>query len=262
MNRLQAELHRLYLSDKPLTEGQDSVDPDRGLVDANGQVRAMVMEVARQAGWGAVGALWQGIQDDLELPAPAIAVSGVDGYQVWLSLLEPIPVAHAQDLLDLLRLRYLGDIAPRHVRMLPAAEAGAPPQTRLCRLVPALQAETGRWSAFVTPGLASMFADEPWLDVPPNPDAQANILSRLECIKPADLQRVQNRLRPVVAEAPQAGPVDQTAVGDSLVVAGQTSPYDGSDPRRFLLAVMNDPAVELRLRIEAAKALLPASQYP
>lgn len=262
MNRLQAELHRLYLSDKPLTEGQDSVDPDCGLVDANGQVRAMVMEVARQAGWGAVGALWQGIQNDLELPAPAIAVSGVDGYQVWLSLLEPIPVAHAQDLLDLLRLRYLGDIAPRHVRMLPAAEAGAPPQTRRCRLVPALQAETGRWSAFVAPGLASMFADEPWLDVPPNPDAQANILSRLECIKPAGLRRVQNRLRPVIAEAPQTAPADQTAVGNGLTLAGQLSSYDGTDPRRFLLAVMNDPAVELRLRIEAAKALLPVSQYP
>ncbi len=34
---------------------------------------------------------------------------------------------------------------------------------------------------------------------------------------------------------------------------------DGLDPRRFLLAVMNDPAAELRWRIEAAKALLPHS---
>jgi len=31
----------------------------------------------------------------------------------------------------------------------------------------------------------------------------------------------------------------------------------GSDPRRFLLSVMNDSTAELQLRIEAAKALLP-----
>lgn len=262
MNRLQAELHRLYLSNDTQTERQGSVDPDGGLADANGRVRAMVMDVAHQAGWDAVAALWQGIQDDLELPAPAIAVSGMDGFQVWFSLLEAIPVADAQNFLDLLRRRYLGGIASRYIHMKPAAEACAPEQTRHCRLVPALQAETGRWSAFVSPGLASMLADEPWLDLPPNPDAQANILSRLECIKPADLQRAQDRLRPVIAEAPQAAPVDRTAVGKGLAVAGQLSSYDGSDPRRFLLAVMNDPAVELRLRIEAAKALLSASQYP
>jgi hypothetical protein len=31
----------------------------------------------------------------------------------------------------------------------------------------------------------------------------------------------------------------------------------GSDPRRFLLSVMNNSTAELHLRIEAAKALLP-----
>ena len=30
-----------------------------------------------------------------------------------------------------------------------------------------------------------------------------------------------------------------------------------TDPRRVLLSVMNDPALEMALRIEAAKALLP-----
>ncbi|MBQ0941796.1 hypothetical protein KAK07_00470 [Ideonella sp. 4Y16] len=32
---------------------------------------------------------------------------------------------------------------------------------------------------------------------------------------------------------------------------------DTADPRAFLLPVMNDPAVPLALRIDAAKALLP-----
>lgn len=47
MNRLQAELNRLYLTRDRQIECQDPADPDFGLIDANGQVRAMVMEVAR-----------------------------------------------------------------------------------------------------------------------------------------------------------------------------------------------------------------------
>lgn len=260
MNRLQAQLHRLYLSHDSHTEGPDPADPDLGLIDANGQVRALVMEVAQQAGWDAVAALYQGIQDDLDLPAPALAVSGIDSYQVWFSLSEPVLVAKAQDFLESLRLRYLGVIAPRHISMKPTADAGAPGQARHSRLVPALQGETGRWSAFVAPGLASMFAEEPWLDLPPSSDAQANILSRFECIKPADFQKAQELLGPVSPQAtcdPQSAPIDRTAVGDRLLGAGQASSYDGTDPKRFLLAVMHDPAADLSLRIEAAKALLP-----
>ncbi|MDZ4295265.1 MAG: hypothetical protein U1C47_25500 [Hydrogenophaga sp.] len=39
--------------------------------------------------------------------------------------------------------------------------------------------------------------------------------------------------------------------------AALQGPYQ--DPRRFLLDVMNDPTVALVLRIDAAKALLPAA---
>lgn len=261
MNRLQAELQRLYLSLDTQIECQDPTDPDLGLIDANGQVRAMVMEVARQAGWAGVAALWQGIQDDLDLPAPAIAVSGIDGYQVWFSLLEPVTVAQAREFLESLRLRYLGAIAPRHIGMKPTEDNSAPLPVQHSRLVPALQTDTGRWSAFVAPGLASMFADEPWLDFRPSPDAQATLLSHCECIKPADFRLAQDRLKPggqQAASAPQSAPVDRTDMQDRLVGAGKASnTYDGTDPKRFLLDVMNDATVELRLRIEAAKALLP-----
>lgn len=44
---------------------------------------------------------------------------------------------------------------------------------------------------------------------------------------------------------------------DRFVGTGKASTYDGTDPKRFLLEVMNDSTAELRLRIEAAKALLP-----
>ena len=43
--------------------------------------------------------------------------------------------------------------------------------------VPQLQAETGRWSAFVAPDLAAVFGDEPVLDIPPGDEAQAELLA-------------------------------------------------------------------------------------
>ena len=100
MNRLQAEQRRLYLVPDTTNEGE-------ALIDAQGQVRAMVVDVAQQAGWDAVAALCQGIQDELDLPTPAIAVSGGAGFQVWLSLAEPVSVLHAQAFLAALCQRFL-----------------------------------------------------------------------------------------------------------------------------------------------------------
>lgn len=248
MNRLQAELHRLYLPHGEPSERQDAACETLSLTGADGRVRAMVVELAQQAGWDGVAALWQGVQDDLDLPAPAIAVSGIDGYQVWFSLADPVPVAQALDFLEALRRRYLGAIAPKHIRMKPQAGDSATGQAQHARLVPARQGESGRWSAFVAAGLAGMFADEPWLDLPPSPDAQAKLLSRLKSIAPAEFRLAQDRLRPVVSPTSRAA---------ASVAAEPTGAGDGQDPKRFLLAVMGDPAIEMHLRIEAAKALLP-----
>ena len=246
MNRLQTELHRLYLPHDAQSECQDVEGEAIRLIGADGRVRTMVVEVAQQAGWDGVAALWQGIQGDLDLPAHAIAVSGIDGYQVWFSLSEPVPVAQALDFLESLRLRYLGAIAPKYIRMKPQADGSATGQAQYARRVPARQAESGHWSAFVAPGLAGMFADEPWLDLAPSPDAQAKLLSQVKCIQPAEFRLAQERLRP--AGAATAGVTASVAAGTA---------YEAQDPKRFLLAVMNDPGADMPLRIEAAKALLP-----
>ncbi len=239
MNRLQSEWYRLYQPDAP---GKDAGEP--GLIDAGGQVRAMVLEVAGPADWEAVARVWQGVQVDLDLTAPAIAVSGIDGHQLWFSLLEPVPIAQAHVFLDAVRVRYLGDIAPERVRLSPAIEATAP---RHAGMVPALQAQSGCWSAFVAPDLAPMFADTPWLDIEPSQDGQADLLSGLQCIKGADFRKALEGLGPATAATADAGSVE----------TGSASKYAGSDPKRFLLDVMNDDAVALELRVEAAKALLP-----
>jgi hypothetical protein len=209
MNRLQSELQRLY------AQHQD------------GRVRALVLEVMAPGSWERLSAVWRGVQADLELPAPAIAVSGVDAIQLWFSLAEAVPAEEAADFLEGLRRRYLEEVRAERVRLNPP-QAGTPPR----------ETSSGRWSAFVAADLASLFTDEPWVDMPPSADAQAELLAGLHSTKAADFRRAQEHLRPASAAEPGAS----------------------QDPRRFLLGVMNDPAVDLHLRIEAAKALLPYAE--
>ncbi len=250
MNRLQSELRRLYVPQTSAGEG--AADPEEpSLIDASGRVRAMVLELARPADWAALSKVWQGVQANLELPAPAIAVSGTDGYQLWFSLAQPVPAPQALVFLEGLRVRYLDDIKAQRVGLMPALDASSPRQALHANRVPALQANGSHWSAFVAPDLAPVFADEPWLDTPPSPEGQADLLSRLASIPLADFQRALERLRPAVvpgAALPAPGPAG--TVGVCL------------DPKRFLLDVMNDGTVALALRIEAAKALLPYLDEP
>jgi hypothetical protein len=213
MNRLQGELQRLYGN-------------------------AMVLELAGAGGWTELAKVWTGVQADLELPAPGIAVNGSDAYQLWFSFPDTVSASDAEGMLAVLRARYLGDVRPHRIRF--NAKAAPPP----------FQAAPERWSSFVTPDLAALFDEGPWLDLPPGDDAQAELLSRLKSI-PADALR---RALPRLVPAPQAGtPAPQAGTPSS-----QTPERD--DPRRFLLRVMNDATVEMRLRIEAARALLGGSE--
>ena len=236
MNRLQTEVQRLFLS--PPAAGAAHED-SACLIDAQGRVRALVIELARPAEWEVLGAVWQAVQHDLEQPAPAIAVSGTEGLQLWLSLAEPVSAARAAAFLERLRLRYLARVEPARVRLFPTA---AEPH-RHAALVPAEQQPSGNWSAFVAPGLAPVFADTPWLDIPPGIDGQADLLARLESIEPAAFEAAFTRLQPAAAPASSAQPSVGRTAGDV-------------DPRQFLQRVLNDEAAPLALRIEAAKALL------
>ncbi len=317
MNRLQSEWQRLYLAHSPesaphtpskpcaadssasalpnhtpvdaMTEAAANSPP--GLVTPGGRVRALVLELGRPADWDALLAVWQGVQADLALPAPAIAVSGTDAYQLWFSVAQAVPVAQAAVFLEGLRQRHLADVAPHRIGMLPAPvpapvpAASAPPAPR--SLPPELrvpvQQPNGHWSAFVTADLARIFADEPWLDLPPNELAQADLLSRMVSIPLADFERACAQLRPS-PPAPAPAPAAHTPTPDLHPQAAETAqapaaPHGSSatgfthstepttaggpwaDPRDFLLHVMNDASVDLRLRIEAARALLPQN-YP
>ena len=229
MNPLQTELQRLYLAPE-------------------GLVRALVLELARPADWGLLSPVWRGLQTDLALPAPAVMVSGGDGYQLWLSLAEPVPLAEAATFLEALRRHYLAEVAPQRIRLTPALAA---PASQPALPVPSQQLATGYWSAFVAPDLAPIFADEPWLDQPPSPEAQASVLAGLQSIKAAAFAAALARLRPV---APTKRPPEPSS---SVTSCAPLASSERLSPKAFLLAVVQDPAVALDLRIEAAKALLP-----
>jgi len=245
MSTLQWEWDRLYRAASSGSEHR--AGSTTGLIATDGRVRALVLELARPADWDAVSSVWRGVQADMALPAPAIAVSGVDGYQLWFSLAEPVPAAQGQTFLENLRVRYLGAVAPKRIVMLPTLDSSNAGAIRHAGLVPALQAASGRWSAFVAPDLAAIFSDEPWLDLPPSADAQASVLSRLDCIKPADFQAVLNQIHAAVEKGavPAKQVKEPAAAGKNL------------DAQQFLQSVLNDESIALHLRIEAAKALLP-----
>lgn len=235
MSPLETEFRRLYLVD-------DATADAPSLMTMDGRVRAMVMELARPADWSAVSAVWQRVQSDLDLPPPAIAVNGNDGYQLWFSLAEPVTAAEASFFLHSLRQRFLTDVAPERISMLPT-------ETRHVQWVPSLQPGTGLWSAFVAPDLAAIFADAPGLDVSPRVEAQANVLAPLESIKASVFEAIFDRL---ISDAERTSATDQFT---TPVVPPSTKHCD-ADARRFLTDVMNNGSVEMHLRIEAAKALL------
>lgn len=240
MNRLDTERLRLF-----------ATDPDAA---AEGRVRHLVLALSGPADWSPLSTVWRGVQADLDLPAPAIAVNGVDAFELWFSLADPVPADTAAAFLDGLCARYLGDVAPARRRCWPSSDPGL--QVEPAR-VPQLQAETGCWSAFVAPDLAAVFGDDPSLDIPPGDDAQADLLSRIKTIGRAEFQIALARLTPepspFLHEPGAAAPSQVPAAGASL--GGTSIRHD--DPRQFLLEVMNDASVAMELRIQAAKALLP-----
>jgi len=253
MNKLTRELQRLYFLRDPQCPSQTPDDDGLvgetatalNMIGADGKVRAMVMNFERAADWDQLASVYEAVQSELNLPAPAVSVSGGKGYGLWFSLAEAVPLAQAQAFLEALQLTYLAE--------LPLIDLDLRPKTAtpVMELPPALQVGTGRWSAFIDPTLGSMFVDEPWLDMSPNMDKQADILANLDSIKADDFKKVLVTLR--IPAAPEAGPAQQSTSQQAMPARNDAA----GDPQSFLLAVMNDPAQKMRLRIAAAKALMP-----
>lgn len=282
MNRLIAELSRLYFL--PEQEWQSWRDSDKGnrvyveegvlttevlaerlatessvglaLVSPIGMVRALVIGFERGSHWEQVVALCQAVQEELALPAPAISVSVEDGYQIWFSLTEPVPLLQACEFLGGLRRKYLPDISASRIKFRPGIEehVNAVSQ-RVLPLMQVIKEPVERWSAFIDPSMGSMFIDEPWLEMAPNLDKQAAMLAGVESIRMEDFLRALSIMQP--EPAMDAVRVEKDASSGAQLASSLGEPGRFNDPKGFLIAVMNDPHIGVRDRIEAAKALLP-----
>jgi hypothetical protein len=213
----------------------------------------LVLALTAPAGWAELAAVWRGVQAELDLPAPAIAVDGTAGCQLWFRLARAVPLEEARAVLAALCARWLAQVPPAAITLAPPAELAAPPR----------EVAPGRWSAWVAADLAPLFADEPWLDHPPGAQAQAELWTRSTPVSAEAWAALRARLLPSAPPAPAAGAAVALAVPAPAPAAGTAAAAEGdADARAFLRSVMRDPAAPLALRIEAAKALLvaPAAQ--
>jgi len=183
MNKLAMELERLY-----------GAAPQ-------GQTRSVCLAFRRlkddgEAGhWERLCAVANALQAELGLPAPAVSVSGDGAFGLWLALEQALPVAQAQDLIELVCARYCPELQPA-----PGA-AAAPPA-----LPPQLHAASGKWAAFIHPGMGASFAGDEGLEMAPPEAGQVALLEGLECIGAALLAQALGTLRqPARGAAPPPG---------------------------------------------------------
>ncbi len=181
MQKLALELHRLYVpadklpTDLLLENMSGKKTAAASLVGADGTTRALVIPFKKlHSGegaqhWSLLCEVANALQGELGLPPPAVSISGENGFALWLSLALPVSVGVAQQFLGLLRQAYFPQAD------IPAL--GAPVE-----LPPCVNEHSGRWAAFINPGLGASFADESGLEMPPPLAGQVALLEQLESI--------------------------------------------------------------------------------
>ena len=225
MQKLIAELMRLYLpADAPPPDvlalhvlGQQNIPVS--LTGGDGLTRAMMIPFRKAKGlegdahWLRLCEVANTLQETLGLPAPAVSISGGDAYYLWLSLATPVPADQAQAFLERLRDAYFPEVE------LDTDAVRAP-----IALPPCLHPRTGKWAAFIHPGMGASFADEPGLDMAPPPLGQAAFLEGLESIGEEQFERVFGALEPAHHSKPVAAPVVTAAPAPSV---SQQAPAPG-----------------------------------
>jgi len=203
MQKLIRELLRLYLLPGATPDGLaeriagqafDTID-----LAADGLVRAMVIPFRKMrtgdeaAHWTLLCDVANALQAELDLPAPAVSVSGLDGYGLWLSLATPVSTALAQEFASLVRAAYFPDV-----------KSMAEPASTQVALPPCLNQETGKWAAFIHPGMGASFADESGLEMAPPLAGQVAFLEGLQSIDAAQFEAALALLRQKHGTAPAA----------------------------------------------------------
>lgn len=249
-DRLHGELERLY--------GLQACAEAKGV--SQDDSRALILQLCKPSEWSSLAVLWHAFVSEWGMPAPAIAVNGRDGIQLWFSLTRPASSSRCERFLLALRDRFLDGLPQDRVSWYPSSKPLSEHGDSMFTAVPACTSGTDHWSAFVTRDLAAVFGDEPWVDVPPVRDQQAEILSRLSPMTRAQMDFVLEQLDATnsLGRKDAATYIEERFDGsDRRNGMGPLSEWRG--PAEFLWAAMNNTSLPMGERIEAAKALLP---YP
>jgi hypothetical protein len=78
-DRLSGELERLY--------GLQACAEAKGV--SQDDSRALILQLNKPSEWSSLAVLWHAFVSEWGMPAPAIAVNGRDGIQLWFSLSQP-----------------------------------------------------------------------------------------------------------------------------------------------------------------------------
>lgn len=223
--------------------------------------RALVLSFGREVPWSDVALVWAAAQDEWDWPAAAIAIDGQQGYQLWWSLEAAVPAARRALALRTLLHTLLPQALPaERLRPVSAAAQAWPGPWTVPAAIPAPQPGGDVWSAFVARDLAPVFEGSPWLDLPPSPEGQADLLARVARIEPRAFEAVL-ALEHEPEPQPGLGTADPADPGEPAVHATTPAAACASDTqardaaRQFLLAVMQDPQVPMAQRIDAAAVL-------
>jgi hypothetical protein len=222
MQKLISELTRLYLPAHALSPDDlrqhllGTATRAVSLVAADGSTRALVIPFRKTDGddakhWSLLCEVANAMQTQLGLPAPAVSISGADGFGLWLSLETPVAAARARQFLTLLRAAYFPSIELD-------ADAAAPVE-----LPPCLHASSGKWAAFINPGLGASFTDEAGLEMAPPFSGQAALLESVQSISDAQFARAMNLLQQAHGAAPvESAPPPPSSVAGGLLLKDAT----------------------------------------
>ncbi|MFL6673254.1 MAG: hypothetical protein ACJ8LG_08190 [Massilia sp.] len=225
MEKLISELTRLYLPAGTLSAeelaqhmlGQATLAIT--LATGDGLTRALVIPFNKTGDseeaqhWTRLCAVANALQAELGFPAPAVSISSANGYKLWLSLEAPVPVAQAQKFLELLRQAYFPDM------YLPPDAVSAPVE-----LPPCLNQGTGKWAAFIHPGMGASFADESGLEMAPPLAGQAAFLEGLQSISEEQFLHGLTMLQQSHGPAPTVTvpALERTVAADGLLLKDAT----------------------------------------
>lgn len=161
------------------------------LVSEAGLVRALVLDfdgVAHGKGaqhWQALVQLATAMQTELGLPAPAVSVSGRKGWQLWLSLADPLPAGQCLPFLHFLRQAYLADIPKEELDLRPDTGKPTAAAQAVAKLPPCLHKASGKWAAFIPADAGVQYVEAPGLDAAPSMEEQAALLAKVQSISAA-----------------------------------------------------------------------------